>query len=183
MGGHHGLSNAFTRGDVLRPVGRAALPLVLLALSSCGRDGDAVGGPGTPDSGESGFKNLTVDNAVAGSGVTNIIALSFNAPSNGYAWASATGTCSVVEPLPISSVLAAQIETNPADRSPHAGDAWFSLGGAGAAPSEGSFGVMRVLPAATGENIVYLNVDNPSAGGKMYCSASMTVLFRSQQLP
>ena len=126
---------------------------------------------------------LDVDNAVAGAGVTNILALGFTAPSNGYAWVSATGTCGVVEPLPITSVLSAQIETDPTAQDVNSGDSFLELGGGGADPTEGSFTAARVLSATAGGHTVYLNIDNPSSGGKMYCSATMIVLFTSQQLP
>lgn len=165
-------------------LGAALLVMTQVGLISCSGGGDPVGSASTPDSStEGGFKNASIDNAVAGSGITSLIALSFVVPSNGYAWVSATGTCAVVEPLPVSSVLAAQVETSSSDQTPHAGDAEFTIGGLGAEPSEGSFAVMRVIPATLNSNTVYLNLANPSSGGKLYCSASITTLFREHQLP
>jgi hypothetical protein len=165
-------------------LGTALLITAQVGLISCSGGGDPVGNPSTPDSStEGGFKNASIDSAVAGSGITSLIALSFAVPSNGYAWVSATGTCSVVEQLPVSSVLAAHVETSPTDQTPHPGDSEFTIGGLGAEPSEGSFAVMRVIPVTTDGNAVYLNITNPSAGGKLYCSASITALFRGLQLP
>jgi hypothetical protein len=90
----------------------------------------------------------------------------------------------MVEPLPVSSVLAAQVETSATDDAPGPGDGEFEIGGgATASPSEGSFSVTRTLAALQGGNTVYLNIDNPSSGGELYCSASMSVLFTSHQLP
>jgi len=112
-----------------------------------------------------------------------MIALSFTAPSNGYASVSATGTCGVIEPLPVSSVLSAGIETDAAASEPHPGDSEFEIGGGSSEPTQGSFSASRGLAAPAGGNTIYLNIDNPSSGGKMYCSATMTVLFGKHQLP
>ena len=155
------------------------IPALLgLLVWSCSGNGNITNSD--PDG--NAFKTAHVDNAVAGAGVTNILALGFTAPSNGFAWVSATGTCGVVEPLPVTSVLSAQIEIEPTALDPSSGDALFELGGAADAPTEGSFNAARALAATAGGHTVYLNIDNPSSGGKMYCSATMMVLFGSHQL-
>jgi hypothetical protein len=154
------------------------VPVVLLGLLVC----SCSEGGNDSDPNDNAFKTASVDYAVAGAGVTNILALPFTAPEKASAWVSATGTCGVVEPLPIRSVLAAQIETEPTARDPSSGDALFELGGAGAAPTQGSFSATRALAVTAGLNTVYLNIDNPSTGGMMYCSATMMVLFGNRQL-
>lgn len=154
-----------------------ACPTILLAIASCSGSEAASNQDGP------GFKSASADNVVAGSGVTNVVALSFVAPTNGYAWASATGGCAVVEPLPVDSVLAAEIELSPTDDTPNPGDSTFPIAGGRAAPSSGSFSVTRALAAPKGGNTIYLNVANPSSGGKLYCSATLTVLFSEHELP
>ncbi|MEJ1960345.1 MAG: hypothetical protein WDO56_01825 [Gammaproteobacteria bacterium] len=96
---------------------------------------------------------------------------------------SAPATCTVVSPLPVTTVLLVQIVRNPSDDQEHSGDASFQLGAFGADPTLGSFSAMRVLPAQAGSNSVSLTLDNPSSGGTLYCSAIMTVLFVNQPLP
>ena len=156
------------------------LPLLLgLSIWSCSGSANVT----NADTNDTTFKTANVDNAVAGAGVTNILALGFTAPSNGYAWVSATGTCAAVEPLPIKTVLSVQIETDPTSQDVNSGDALFELGGAGADPTEGSFNAARTLAATAGGQVAYLNINNPSSGGKMYCSATMIAIFSVHQLP
>ena len=157
------------------------LSLAFLGQAVCSCSSGKASEPGSSDEVE--FKTAAVDNAVVKAGVTNVLALPFTAPSNGFTWTSATGTCGVVEPLPVTSVLAAQVETSPTANDPNPGDGALELGGGSAGPTTGSFSAARALPVNAGENILYLNIDNPSSGGTMYCSAAMAVVFSSQQLP
>jgi hypothetical protein len=56
----------------------------------------------------------------------------------------------MVEPLPVSSVLAAQVEMSATDDTPSPGDSEFEIGGgATASPSEGSFSVTRTRKLST----------------------------------
>jgi hypothetical protein len=156
---------------------RTQVLLALIALPACsGTDSNA-------SSGGEVFKSANAENVVAAAGVTNVVAVSFLAPSNGFAWLSGTGTCSVIEPLPVSSVLRAGIETGPGDSTVNAGDATFLIAGGQATPDSGAFSVTRTVAAPTGGNTLYLNVENPSSGGKLYCSATLTALFSHDQLP
>jgi hypothetical protein len=159
--------------------GCSGLTLCVAAWLACSCSGNAA----PSSSGGAEFETASVERASAGPGVTNVLALTFAAPSNGSAWVSATGTCGVAEPLPVSSVLSAQIESDPSAADVGPGDSEFELGGAGESPTEGSFDATRTLPVATGANTVYLNIDNPSSGGTLRCAATMVVLFGGRQLP
>jgi hypothetical protein len=149
-------------------------PLVLSGLA-CGGSTSAAGS-------DVAFKTATVNGATAGAGVTNIISLSFIAPSNGFVWASASGSCGVTQPLPVDSIIAVQIETSPTARDPTPGDAEFEIAGGGASPQQGSYEASRALAVSAGANTVDLNIDNPSSGGIMSCSATLLVVFSTQQL-
>ena len=129
-----------------------------------------------------GFKSATVDNQRAGSGFTTLLMLPFIAPSDGFVSVSATGSCTVVEALPVGSFAAVGIETTPTDQTPHPGDGTFFIGGVNGTPTLGSFTTMRVLPVSAGANVVYLVIDNPSNGGLLACSASLVAVFQSHQL-
>lgn len=157
-----------------RPSPRLFLALLGSAVCSCSS------GNGSSD--EVALKTAAVSNGVVKAGITNVLALPFTAPSSGFTWTSATGTCAVIEPLPVSSILAAQIETSPTADDPNPGDGTLELGGS-AGPTTGSFSAARALPAKAGDNILYLNIDNPSSGGTVSCSAAMAVVFSSQELP
>jgi hypothetical protein len=152
--------------------------LCVAALLACSCSGDAD----ASSSGGAQFKTANVEQALAGPGVTNILALTFVAPSNGSAWVSANGTCAVVEPLPVSSILNVQIESDPSATDVGPGDSELELGGVGESPTQGSFDATRTLIVAAGNNSVYLNLDNPSSGGMLYCAATMVVLFGGHQL-
>ncbi len=160
----------------------SAIFLLGFALLSVSCSGDAKDSP-TPEMTTAGFKSATVDNQSAGPGFTVLVTLPFTAPSDGFVSVSATGSCAVAEPLPVSSFVAVGIEPTPTDRTPHPGDGTFLLGGGNNGPTLGSFAVMRVLAVPAGENVVHLVVDNPSSGGLLACSASLLAMFESHQLP
>jgi hypothetical protein len=151
------------------------LTLFGAAVGSCGGSTQQAGA-------DIAFKTVSVDSAVAGAGVTNLLGVSFAAPSNGFVWASASGTCVVTQPLPIGTVLAAQIETSPTAADPSPGDGAFELGGNGAEPTMGAIDATRTAAVMAGANTLYLNINNPSSGGMIDCSATMIVVFSSEQL-
>src|SRR6185369_9922611 len=133
--------------------GRTAVLLLGLGLlsSSCSGDADESS---AAEMTAGGFKSATVDNQNAGPGFTTLVTLPFIAPSDGFVSASAIGSCTVVEALPVGSFAAVGIETTPSDTTPHPGDGTFLIGGVNGTPTLGSFAAMRVLPVSAGENAV-----------------------------
>jgi hypothetical protein len=132
-----------------------------------------------PASGGVASKSIDVDQIVAGAGVTTLVTLTFTAPRAGTALVSASGNCFVADSLPVTSELGVDIETDPTSGDPQSAEALFVLQASG---DNASFSTQRDLAVSAGRQSVYLNVDNPSTGGKLYCSASMTLVFSDATL-
>jgi hypothetical protein len=140
-----------------------------------------VGGCGTPDTSyyDLVFASAETPGTDAGAGITNILFARLTAPTPGTLSASATGSCTVEAALPIGSYVVASLATSATDDTSQPGDAQFLLH---EQDDVGSFSTQRTMAVPSGPQTIYLNVNNPSTGGTLGCSASLTLIFGSTSL-
>jgi hypothetical protein len=154
---------------------RASAALVALfgaTLGACSSDA-------TPSYEDVVFASATVDNIEVGAGVTNLVFATLTAPTPGTLTASATGNCMVVADLPVGSGVVTNLETSATDDTEQPGEAIFLLHNL---DDFASFSTQRTETVASGPQAIYLNLDNPSTGGTIACSASLTLLYASTSL-
>jgi hypothetical protein len=127
------------------------------------------------------FKSVANSGLVfTGAGVTNLLQLSFTAPTAGFVFASANGYCNINTGT--SSVQWAYvISTTAVNGWAFPDPLWDYPNGATVAQSP--LEAQAVIPVSAGANSIFLNVDNFSGTPLSSCGAVLTVFFTSSQLP
>jgi hypothetical protein len=178
--------------QALRIVGLVAVTLI---LGTCKGDmGDPGGtgptgtmgntGPVGPAGPNAAFKTVITPSLVAvaaSPAITNIVALTFTAPSAGYVLATASGYCNVSVAAGVEWRVLIGLSATEGFSFPAGTTVWrFS----GATAITGiSLNAERVVAVVAGTNTLYLNVDNASGSAVGTCQGKLTALFTASQLP
>lgn len=144
-------------------------------------------GPTGPAGASSAFKDVSTSDFVTpkaeAGAVTNLASLRFRAPSNGFAYVTATGYCNT-PPEASGAHYAVYVAGDSDDTHEDAihGSSFVRMP-SGAPLAQVPFTTSRVFPARAGTNVVYLNFQNFAGTAGHSCQGTMVALFSGSRLP
>jgi hypothetical protein len=140
-----------------------------------------------PPGASAGFKDAsTNDYVLPGTGageVTNLLSLSFRAPSGGWAYVTGSGYCNVPSEQAITQFAVYLAQRRDEAHGAALSSTAFVRFPHGASQVQLPFSVTRVVPVRAGASEVFLNFQNFSGLAGYSCQANLVAFFTATKLP